>query len=52
MGYSMLSKAEKVNNDISANAFADRNKKVLRQYEGAALLSKKLSKFLQNNHPE
>ena len=49
--YGMLSEAEKANNDISAHSFTDRNKKILRQYEGAAESAKILCKQLQNNHP-
>ena len=51
MDYGMLYDAEKANNDISAHSFTDRDKKVLLQYKGATLPSKKLCKFLQNNHP-
>jgi len=51
MDYSMLSEVEKANNDISAHSFTDRDKKVLRQFEGVATPAKVFCMYLQNNHP-
>ena len=50
MDYEMLSDTERANNDISAHSFTDREKKILRQFEGVAMPAKQLCKYLQNNH--
>jgi len=48
--YPLLNQRERDNNDITAHSFVDRDKKVLRHYEGAAWPARVLSKFLQDNH--
>ncbi len=49
LDWSLLTETEQKNNDLSRLTFSEREKKVLRHFEGASLPAKKLCKFLQDN---
>ena len=49
MDWDLLSDEEKKNNDTSSFEYSDEEKKILRQYEGAAMPAREYSKFLQDN---
>lgn len=48
MDYALLNEAERAANDITNYSYTDRDKKILRHFEGAAVPAKRLCKFLQD----
>lgn len=51
LDHTLLTEIEKRNNDFSRLTFSDREKKILRHFEGASLPAQKLCKFLQDKNP-
>ena len=51
MDNALLTETERRNNDFSRLTFSDREKLILRHFEGASLPAQKLCKFLQDKNP-